>query len=307
MRFSVVVTAFDQGRYVGEAVESALAQSRRADEILLVDDGSTDGSGEWMEKEYAPCAAVTVLRKPNGGQLHALRAGFRASSGDVVCFLDADDRWQPGYLERLEGLYRERPEFDAVFANLRIFGGAEKRLWHAEERDGDLGLAVVKTYFGDAWEGSPTSAISMRRPLVEELLSLPERFDADWRVRADDVLVLGAALRGARRYYLAEPLVEYREHGANLWLGRSFGASEDVLGRLRRHALIRHFGRWLEPAERLRRLAKRELATKSRPQPEDLKAYLRVIREDPRRSWWARSKASRSLRRSYRALRRSDP
>ncbi len=304
MRFSVVVTIFNLRRYAVEAVESVLVQRRRADQIVLVDDGSTDGSGEWLEKEYGAHVAVKVVRKANGGQLSAFKSGLRASDGDVVCFLDADDRWTRDYLERLERIYRERPEFSAVFANVRFFGATQRRFWDQETQDRDLGLSVLKTYLAHSWEGVPSSAISMRRPLAEAILSLPEDFDDDFRVRADDVLVTGAALLAARRYYLAEPLVEYRHHDANLWLGKGVDRCEDLRFRFRRHALISHLGARLEPAEGLRRLAAKELKTKERPEPRDLRDYLQIVRGDRSLSWFGRLSATLSIRRCYRRLRK---
>ncbi len=306
MRISVVVTVFDLRRYAGEAVDSVLAQRRDADEIVLVDDGSTDGSGDWLEKEYASHARVKVVRKRNGGQLSAFRAGFAECSGDLICFLDGDDRWKPGYLERLERFYRERPEFDAVFGNLETFGKGKRALWHEETRDRDLGLSVLRIYLARSasWEGSPTSALSMRRALVERILSLPESFDPEWRIRADDVLVLGAAVCGARRYLLAEPLVEYRVHDDNGWFGRSADASEHLAFKLRRHAMIRHFGRRLEPTAGLSHLVEAELATKPDPRPKDLRIYRKILRDDPRLSWKQRWLARRKLRKTYRRLRR---
>ena len=307
MRFSVVITVFNLREYVGEATDSVLAQTRGVDEIVLVDDGSTDGSGEWLEKEYASYANVEVLRKPNGGQLSAFRAGLARCSGDVVCFLDGDDRWKPGYVERLERLYREWPAIDAVFGNLETFGRGEPSRWHPDAEDRDLGLSVLRTYLArsPSWEGSPTSALSLRRSLAEEVLSLPASFDPEWRIRADDVLVLGAALCGARRYLLAEPLVEYRAHDWNGWFGKEPDACELLAFKLRRHALVRHFGSRLEPTTGLSQLVKLELATKSEPRPKDLRIYLKILRNDRTMSWRRRWMARIKLRALYWSLRRN--
>jgi glycosyltransferase involved in cell wall biosynthesis len=81
---SVVITNYNYGRYISGAIESA----RTADEIIVVDDGSTDGSIDVING----LTGITPILKPNGGHVSAVNAGFAASHGDVVIFLDADDR-----------------------------------------------------------------------------------------------------------------------------------------------------------------------------------------------------------------------
>jgi glycosyltransferase involved in cell wall biosynthesis len=86
---SIIITNHNYGEYLAEAVESALAQSVRDKEIIVVDDGSTDHSPEVIAR-YA--GSITPIFKENGGHCSAANAGFAASRGDIVIFLDADDR-----------------------------------------------------------------------------------------------------------------------------------------------------------------------------------------------------------------------
>src|SRR5207302_4981495 len=85
---SVVVNNHNYERFVGEAVESALAQTYPHTEVVVVDDGSTDGSRDVLERFRGD---IQLVLKPNGGQRSAFNAGLERSSGDLVCFLDADD------------------------------------------------------------------------------------------------------------------------------------------------------------------------------------------------------------------------
>ena len=96
---SVVIPCHNHGRFLAEAVGSVLEQSRPADEILIVDDGSTDDSREVARALAAQHPTVRVLEQPASGHpAHARNAGVRATSGDYVLCLDADDRLSPGFL-----------------------------------------------------------------------------------------------------------------------------------------------------------------------------------------------------------------
>src|SRR4051794_25098084 len=94
---SVIVNNYDYGRFVAGAIESALAQTHGATEVVVVDDGSTDDSREVIAG-YAD--AVVPVLKENGGQASAFNAGFERSRGDTIVFLDADDRLAPTAVER---------------------------------------------------------------------------------------------------------------------------------------------------------------------------------------------------------------
>lgn len=99
-RVSVILPTFNRVDLIGETLDSLLAQSRPADEILVVDDGSQDGTGEVAES-YGE--AVTLLRKPNGGKASALNVGMAAVSGDLIWICDDDDLLMPDACERLAG------------------------------------------------------------------------------------------------------------------------------------------------------------------------------------------------------------
>lgn len=92
LRLSCVMPVWNGERYVGEALDSILGQSRPPDEIVVVDDGSTDGTPDVLA---AYGDAVRVIRRPNGGYACALNVGISACLGDVVMFCDADDLVTP--------------------------------------------------------------------------------------------------------------------------------------------------------------------------------------------------------------------
>lgn len=97
---SVVIPAYNAGRFVGRTVESARAQTHRNLEILVVDDGSTDGTASVVESIARSDARVRLLSQENRGVAEARNAGLREARGEFVALLDADDLWHPAKIER---------------------------------------------------------------------------------------------------------------------------------------------------------------------------------------------------------------
>ncbi len=93
---SVVIPAHNSAGTLGEALESVASQTARADEVIVVDDGSADGSAECAERAYPGCI---VIRQANAGPGAARNAGVARARGEWVAFLDADDAWLPWRLE----------------------------------------------------------------------------------------------------------------------------------------------------------------------------------------------------------------
>lgn len=273
MKISVLVSCHNYRDLVVEAIESALAQTPRPVEVIVVDDGSTDGSGELLESRYGSHELVKVIRTPNRGQLATFVAAFQASSGDIVTFLDADDRYRPGYLERVAAVYWQYPTVGQVFCNMEQFGDTDG-LWLPILHDEDLGTAAVRMWATQGYYGTPTSGISLRRALAEKILRIPETFYPDWRTRADDCLIFGAALTGAHRYYIGEPLIDYRFHGRNSWAGRTFPAVEVAQHRYRLNKAIAWYGEAMGLDRRSLQWAEMEFRTKPKPRPGDYLQYL---------------------------------
>jgi glycosyltransferase involved in cell wall biosynthesis len=108
---SVVIPVYNQAHYLAAAIESVLAQTVSAFEILVVDDGSTDNA-ETVVTRYP---GVRYLRQENLGCAAARNRGMRESRGDILVFLDADDRLLPGGLEKGLAAFRAHPDCALVF------------------------------------------------------------------------------------------------------------------------------------------------------------------------------------------------
>src|SRR3954469_22016354 len=114
---SVIMPAFDAAAYLHVAVESVLAQTFSDLELLIVDDGSTDGTVAVAERYAARDGRVRVLRQANAGPGPARNTGFRAPTGDIFAFLDSDDEWDETFLAAQLAVLSARPDIDVVIGN----------------------------------------------------------------------------------------------------------------------------------------------------------------------------------------------
>jgi glycosyltransferase involved in cell wall biosynthesis len=96
MKISAIIPAYNAQRWVGRAIESVLNQTEPVSEVIVVDDGSTDGT-EHVVRGYG--SRITYIRQENGGPARARNTGVRASNGEWLAFLDADDWWKPDKLK----------------------------------------------------------------------------------------------------------------------------------------------------------------------------------------------------------------
>jgi len=283
--FAVVITSYNYRDFVVEAVESALAQCRKAAQVIVVDDGSTDGSDELLREHYGKDERVTLICGENGGQFEAFQRGVAMAQAEVVCYLDSDDHWSPDYLERLGELYDARTDVGFVFSDMHHFG-QEDRLVGFHRSAVDLGHTAIITYATARWYGAPTSALSMRTKWARKVLDLPESFCETWRLSADNCLVFGSSVLGAYKYYLPTGSVWYRIHGKNGWWS-NLGPSQTYINRLRSRGLINHYAREAGIDDSCIALCKLEYRTKPAPLWAETKRYAALALRS-HAPWWKR-------------------
>jgi glycosyltransferase involved in cell wall biosynthesis len=121
---SVIMPAYNAERYLHVAVDSVLRQSFADLELLIVDDGSVDGTVAIAEGYAARDPRVRVLQQRNAGPGPARNTGFRAARGRVFAFLDSDDEWDDTFLAAQVAVLQARPDIDVVVGNARNRGGA---------------------------------------------------------------------------------------------------------------------------------------------------------------------------------------
>lgn len=118
MQISVVIPLYNKGSYINRAIYSVLNQPISVDEVLVVDDGSTD-DGEKKVIEI-PDPRVRLIHQENQGECAARNRGIEEAQGDLIAFLDADDEWKPNFLTRIQMLINNYPDCGAYATSAQI-------------------------------------------------------------------------------------------------------------------------------------------------------------------------------------------
>ena len=198
---SVVVPLFDKREHVLATLESVCAQSRPADEIIVVDDGSTDGSAELVRA----LDGVRYVRQANAGPAVARNRGVALATGDVVAFLDADDRWAPDKLARQLAFLEAHPELAWCACNWRTVPPDGEP--YVRYTDDDAGWTRHADWFEAhaTRDRMLTSGVVVRREALRE----SGGFDASIRYGQDGELWTRIALAHPAYGFHGRPLFDY--------------------------------------------------------------------------------------------------
>jgi glycosyltransferase involved in cell wall biosynthesis len=205
---TVLIDAYNYGHFIEEAIESVLSQDFPSDqvEIVVVDDGSTDDTSERVKK-YG--SRIRYFHKSNGGQASAFNLGFTEARGEIIAFLDADDYWLPGKLQRIVGEFQRNPDLGMVYHQFLEVDTATN-----EQKKSTVFLPVSGSFLEEReeffWYNPPGTAAAFRRKFLERVLPIPEeiRMLADGYVNALIPFV-------APVHAIPECLAAYRVHGRN--------------------------------------------------------------------------------------------
>src|SRR5919206_3407278 len=119
---TVIIPTFNRRRWIGECLDSVRAQTYPRVETLVVDDGSTDGTVEWLRSEPRYSFARLHVQPKNGGASVARNTGIQISKGELVVFIDSDDALAPEHVERAVSVFREDPSVGLFCCDSTIIG-----------------------------------------------------------------------------------------------------------------------------------------------------------------------------------------
>lgn len=186
---SVVIPLYNKAGCIASTLESVLAQTFRDFEIIVVDDGSTDGGADvtshvlsvGVDSEW-----TSIIRKENGGVCSARNVGIRAARGEWIAFLDADDLWEPTFLEEMAALIRDYPDAGIVGSSYSFQKQGAK-----ESADKPLPVGLRGLVDNSEWDKAHiycSSAVCCKKTALEEIGLFDERIaygediDVWWRI-----------------------------------------------------------------------------------------------------------------------------
>jgi glycosyltransferase involved in cell wall biosynthesis len=227
---SIIITNYNYAGYLQEAIDSALEQTYRETEVIVVDDGSTDDSREVIAS-YGN--RIIPLLNENGGHTSALNAGFRASRGQIIHFVDADDVLLPTAVERVVEAFREPNVAKVHWPLLEIDAQSRKTgtVWGQNLPEGDL-KAVVLCDGPDQLQHPPTTGNAFARSFLERVFPMPEmEKSVNLRDTSVDMILSALAPLFGRVRRLSAPYACYRLHGNNGYASLNFDdrLSRDVV------------------------------------------------------------------------------
>lgn len=206
---SAIIPVYNGAHYIREAVRSVLQQSLKPDEIIVVDDGSTDETPRILESLVE--TGIIAVRQENCGAGCARNRGIETACGSLIAFLDADDLWLPGKLAAQEQVLAEHPEIGYVLCRLEEF--------YSPELVGQLSnRTALRT---DSQPGMLPSTALIRKSVFNEV----GLFDISWRTGEFMDWVLRANDAHISSHQIEHILVRRRIHDTNL--GRSVSAAHD--------------------------------------------------------------------------------
>jgi glycosyltransferase involved in cell wall biosynthesis len=205
---SVVIPAYNAEKYVAEAVDTVLAETYDNIEVIIVDDGSTDQTAERV-KPFLEDPRVKYIRQPNAGPAAARNRAIRETRGELIAFLDADDRWEPRKLERQVPLFRN-PKVGMVYCPADEFTEDGRDIPSTAALEARRGRAFWDILLGNF---VVLSSAVVRKSCIENVgdfdPSLPTAEDTEFYARVTHDYELD---------YVDEPLFQRRLHGENLSL-----------------------------------------------------------------------------------------
>ncbi|MBM4273385.1 MAG: glycosyltransferase [Deltaproteobacteria bacterium] len=226
---SILINNYNYGRFLRRAIDSALAQTYPCIEVIVVDDGSTDNSRDIIAG-YGN--RIIPILKENAGQASAFNAGFGVSQGEIICFLDSDDFFNPEKVTKIVDIFDQNPYAGWLFHDL----------YHVNEEGQPIplpwGKSVPETELVDVRQdlvwgkvlrpGRPaTSGLCFKRSTLTKILPMPEGPS----VSISDEFIKVAAHYLAPGLYCPEYLAAQRLHQSNIYtFSEHMGSLRSVIG-----------------------------------------------------------------------------
>lgn len=211
---SIIISNYNYGHFLGEAIDSSLKQTYPCIEVIVVDDGSTDDSrqiiGSYKEQ-------IIPVLKDNGGQSSAFNAGFAASRGDIICMLDSDDTFLPEKITEIVNVFSQHQDIGWCFHRLK-FVEAKTGAFIKLSRESGSRICDFREHIKQGklpFQAPATSGLCFKRSLLQLILPMPEVIT----ITSDNYLK-ATAVALSKGYFLDEQLAFLRLHDNNRYTDR---------------------------------------------------------------------------------------
>lgn len=209
---SVLINNYNYASYIEECVNSVLSQTYQNFEIIFVDDGSQDNSYDVISSFQD--SRITKIFKENGGQGSAFNAGFEASKGELIAFLDSDDWWKSNKLEEIVDWHNFlKGEYSLLQHNVDVWENGKTYPFKAAMYSGNIFRHSIRSGESKVFVG--TSGLTFRREILQKVMPVPN----DFRISADAYLTR-TSFTFDFVYSIPKSLGYYRKHN-NAVLGNS--------------------------------------------------------------------------------------
>lgn len=212
---SVIIPSFNPGKYIEYAIQSVEKQTYKNFEIIVVDDGSTDGTVEWIKNQKG---RIRYSLQENSGAAIARNNGVKIARGDYIAFLDADDLWSPKKLEKQLCIFKRFPEVSFVFSNgYKVYGDNSYNYIMTSKYETKDSLFEQYTdppeLIDFAWNfkinSVPTSSVVIKKELFDIVGGFPNLR------RGQDFALWQLLLEKGKAFAIKDKLMFYRAHSTN--------------------------------------------------------------------------------------------
>lgn len=232
---SIIINNYNYGKYLEDAIQSALKQTYENVEVIIVDDGSTDQSRNIISKYNGK---IKKIFKENGGQASACNVGFQYSKGDIIFFLDSDDYYYAEMVEKVVNLWQ--PGISKIHFRLDKINGEHKKI-------GKIPSSKRLLVKGDVWKevflcgnvvSPPMSGNAFSREALENIMPIPE----EEHINSADSYILKRIPFFGKYEMIDEPLGVYRIHGNNTYaIAKIYDRYDIIINQLKRAEAVYPF------------------------------------------------------------------
>jgi len=275
MKISAVIDAYNSEDYITEAIESVLSQSRLPDELIIVDDGSTDGTFDRIQEAIEGHSIAVAVQQANQGQLGCLTSGIMLAKGDLIALLDGDDIWKKNHLKEAEEAFEKFPKLSLYFCDYETIGEDRKGVTRYPDTLFNSTFAV--TALSEAFIGNVTATLVFKASVLQPHLPFPKQLERDWVINADNPLIWLSCLSGRQKYSSSQKNVRYRMHDNNMHKV-SKESQAKAIKRIATKRLFEFFRREFYISDDIYKCLIREYKAQPTKSKEVQKAYIKAIK-----------------------------